>query len=297
MKRKARVLQHLNKSGIGIEIGPGFKPIAPKKEGFKVEIIDYLSREQLIAKYKDEHTNLESIEEVDYVWHGESYADLTGKTKYYDWIIASHVIEHTPDLIDFLNNCDAILKDDGVLYLVVPDKRYCFDHFRPITGISKIIDCHLQQATINTPGTAVEYFLNVVSKEGHLGWNANTPGDYTFIHSLESAVDGMGLVINENKNFGLHSWCFVPHSFRLIVHDLYSLGFIALQEVDFSPTEGCEFFVSLARNGEGITQSRMALLKLIESEIKDQKSSEPLLAEPKAKQNESFFKRLTKRFT
>ena len=109
MNRKAKVLQHLDKNGIGIEIGPGLKPIAPKRAGFKVEIIDYLSREQLIAKYKDEHTNLEEIEEVDYVWHGESYAELTGKTKFYDWIIASHVIEHTADLIDFLNNCGGLL--------------------------------------------------------------------------------------------------------------------------------------------------------------------------------------------
>ncbi len=297
MKRKAKVLQHLDKNGIGIEIGAGLKPIAPKREGFKVEIIDYLNREQLIAKYKDEHTNLEEIEEVDYVWQGESYADLTGKTKYYDWIIASHVIEHTPDLIDFLNNCDAILKDDGMLFLVVPDKRYCFDHFRPITGISKIIDCHLQKATINTPGTAVEYLLNVVSKAGHLGWNKNTPGDYTFVHSLESAIDGMNLVINENKNFGLHTWCFVPHSFRLIVHDLYNLGFITLQEVDFSPTEGCEFFVTLGRNGDGITKTRMELLELIETELQAKESSPTRIPEQTPKTNETVFKRLIKRFS
>lgn len=69
----------------------------------------------MITKYKDHHVNLNNIEEVDFVWRDENYSELTGKSKYYDWIIASHVIEHTPDLIGFLNDCDAILKDEGVI--------------------------------------------------------------------------------------------------------------------------------------------------------------------------------------
>ncbi len=118
----------------------------------------------MIAKYQDHGVNINNIEEVDFVWQKESYADLTGKTKFYDWIIASHVIEHTPCLISFLNNCDAILKDDGVISLAIPDKRYCFDHFRPITGISKIIDSYFQKSNTHTPGTVAEYYLNVVSQ-------------------------------------------------------------------------------------------------------------------------------------
>lgn len=153
MNRKEKVLRHINQNGHGIEIGASHNPIAPKKEGYKVHIIDHMSREQLITKYKDHHVNIENIEEVDFVWRGENYSELIGKSKYYDWIIASHIIEHTPDLIGFINDCDTILKDDGVISLVIPDKRYCFDHYRPITGISKIIDSHFQKNKIHTAGT------------------------------------------------------------------------------------------------------------------------------------------------
>lgn len=267
MNRKEKVLRHINKNGNGIEIGPSHNPIAPKKEGYKVHIIDHMSRDQLIAKYKDHHVNLENIEEVDFVWRGENYTELTGKNKHYDWIIASHVIEHTPDLIGFLNDCDAILKDDGVISLVVPDKRYCFDHYRPITGISKIIDSHFQKATIHTPGTVAEYFLNVVSKSGNIAWAASTTGEYNFIHSLENALQGMKSVVNENAYLDVHAWCYVPHSFRLIVHDLFCLGLIPFQEVDFFPTDGCEFYVTLGRRGQCINKSRIAMLEIIESEI------------------------------
>ncbi len=142
MNRKEILLLRINEDGHGIEIGPSYNPIAPKRDGYKVHIIDHMSREQLIDRYKTHPVDLNNIEEVDFLWRGEDYRSLTGKNKYYDWIIASHVIEHTPDLIGFLNDCDTILKDDGVISLAVPDKRYCFDHYRPITGLSKIVDSH-----------------------------------------------------------------------------------------------------------------------------------------------------------
>lgn len=267
MNRKDKVLRHVNTHGHGIEIGPSHNPLAPKKEGYKVHIVDNLSRDQLIAKYKDHNVSLESIEDVDFVWSGEPYSTLTGRSKYYDWVIASHVIEHTPDLIGFLNDCDTILKDNGVISLVVPDKRYCFDHYRPITGISRIIDSHFQENKIHTPGSVVEYFLNVVSKGGNIAWNSSDPGQHRFIHTLENAIHGMKSVLNDRINFDVHAWCFVPHSFRLMIHDLFCLDLIPFQEVGFFPTEGCEFYITLGRKGKGITKSRLEILDAIDAEL------------------------------
>ncbi len=269
MNRQKKILRHIDKNGYGIEIGPSHNPIAPKNDGYRVHIIDHMSREQLIAKYRNHGVNLNKIEEVDFVWQGESYTELTGKTKHYDWIIASHVIEHTPDLIGFLNDCDTILKDDGAISLVVPDKRYCFDHYRPITSISKIIDSHFQKSTSHTPGTVAEYFLNVVSKSGKIAWDSCTTGEYNFVHSLENALQGMESVVNENAYLDVHAWCFVPHSFRLIIHDLFCLGLIPFKEVDFHPTDGCEFYITLGRRGQGVNKTRIEMLEIIESEIKD----------------------------
>ena len=62
----------------------------------------------------------------------------------------------------------------------------------------------------------------------------------------------------------------MPHSFRLIIHYLVQLGLIHLREVDFFPTEGCEFFVTLSRSGKGINKTRLEMLDMIETEIKDE---------------------------
>jgi SAM-dependent methyltransferase len=275
MNRNEKLLKYVSKDGLGMEVGPSFNPIAPKKDGYNVQIIDHMSREQLTEKYRDHHVNIENIEEVDFVWKGESYADLTGKNSYYDWIIASHVIEHAPDLIAFLNGCASILKDDGVLSLAIPDKRYCFDRFRPISGLSQVIDKHLQRNLTHTPGSVAEYFLNVVSQEGCIAWDVNTTGEHHLVHSLEDARQSMSLVLNEGSNLDIHAWCFTPHSFRLIIHDLFCLGLTPFREVEFFPTEGCEFYVALSRHGNGLKDARLDVLKIIESESIPPKVIEP----------------------
>lgn len=267
MNRNEKLLKYVSKDGCGLEIGPSFSPIAPKKDGYNVHIIDHMSHEQLAEKYRDHHVTLENIEEVDFVWQGESYAELTGKSNYYDWIIASHVIEHAPDFIAFLNDCASILKDEGVLSLAIPDKRYCFDHYRPISGLSQIIDRHFEKKNAHTPGSVAEYFLNIVTKGGCIAWDANTAGEYCLNHSIDDALQAMSLVVEEGSKLDIHAWCFTPHSFRLIIHDLFCLGLIPFKEVEFFPTEGCEFHVALSRRGHALQEARLDILKRVESEI------------------------------
>ncbi|MCL5980732.1 MAG: methyltransferase domain-containing protein [Gammaproteobacteria bacterium] len=267
MTRNEKALKHINKDGIGLEIGPSHNPIAPKRSGYKVHILDHADRKQLIDKYKSHSVNIDNIEDVDFVCRGESYADITGNSRQYDWIIASHVIEHMPDLIGFILDCDSILKNDGVISLVVPDKRYCFDHFRPISGISKIIDAHIQKCTTHTAGNIAEYMLNVTAKGGQIGWDKNFVGGYKLMHSLQDALNEMNSALMGGKYLDIHAWCFVPSSFRLIINDLYDLKLIPFREVGFYPTNGHEFYVAIGRNGDGIHETRLDMLKYIEHEI------------------------------
>jgi len=268
MTRNEKILKYLDIKGKGLEVGPSLAPVTPKKEGFDVESIDHASQEDLIRKYES-HGGVDTsgIEPVDYIWKGESYRELTGKSKHYDWAIASHVIEHAPDLIDFINGCDEVLKDGGVFSLVIPDKRYCFDHFRPISGLGRVIDCHLNKNTVHSTGVVVEYYLNVVARGGAIAWGKGHQGEYNFVHGLKDASDALNKVEDRSSYADFHSWCFVPSSFRLIIEDLNALGLIKLKEVGFHETEGCEFYITLGRAGAGSGISRLDLVKKIEAEL------------------------------
>ena len=130
LSRNEKILYGCNIQGIGLEIGASFSPVASKKAGYRVEVLDHADTATLREKYKGQNVDISNIEQVDYVWSGEPLDILTGKENYYDWIVASHVIEHTPDFLSFVQQCEIMLKPGGLLCLAVPDHRYGFDIFR-----------------------------------------------------------------------------------------------------------------------------------------------------------------------
>jgi predicted SAM-dependent methyltransferase len=267
MDRKSKVLYGLDPGGFGLEIGPSHNPIAPKIAGFNVKVLDHLSDEALIQHYVGHEVRLENIEHVDYVWNGEPFAELVGAEHVFDWIIASHVIEHTPCLVTFIKNCEAVLKERGLLSLAIPDKRYCFDVYREKTSLSSVLDTFREKRKIHSPGTAAEYFLNVVTKGGNLAWSSDTEGETRFVHGLGDAQQAIKGIENDGAVLDVHSWVFTPWSFRLLIEDLHQLGYIRLRETCFFDTVGCEFFIKLGLQGCGPGLTRLELARLNAHEV------------------------------
>ena len=125
MTRTELILSMIDLSGIGLEIGPGYNPLLPKSFGHRVETLDHATAEQIREKYRnDPSVDISRIEEVDFVSDGRSIAEVVSKSGHYDYIVASHVIEHTTDMLGFLKDCQTLLKKTGNLVLAVPDKRH-----------------------------------------------------------------------------------------------------------------------------------------------------------------------------
>lgn len=269
LTRVDKILHAIDRSGKGLEIGPSYNPVAPKREGFKVEIVDHLDQSELVDKYRKLGCPVDRIEPVDHVWHGESYADLTGKPEHYDWIIASHVVEHTPDLVGFLKSCEGVLAEDGVLSLVVPDQRYCFDYFRPFSGISAVVDAHLRRDTRPSVGTGTENELYMTLRGGAEAWGQRDQGSLLLVNTFQQARESFFRRLVTDAYNDYHVWCFTPSSLRLLIQDLRMLGLIDMHEVAFFPSVGCEFFVTLKKTGklEPKLLDRLALLKAIGDEL------------------------------
>ena len=254
--RESRILDGLDRQRLGLEIGPSHRPVAAKRDGFNVRILDHMTAGELRHKYEAHGVDLDRIEAVDYVWHGEKLRDLVGGERF-AWIIASHVIEHTPDLVGFLEDCQEILAPDGVLSLAVPDKRFCFDVLREVTSIAQVIDAHELGRTVHTPGAVADYFMNVARRHGAIAWDTRGVDGLEFGHSVREALECMPLA-RDGHYIDLHAWCFTPSSFRLMMIDLNLLGLIGLTEARFFETVGHEFFVAL-RPGQASAERRMDL--------------------------------------
>ncbi|MRR15258.1 MAG: class I SAM-dependent methyltransferase [Deltaproteobacteria bacterium] len=273
MNRTEKALSSINMKGVGLEIGPSYNPILPKSSGAKIKTVDHLNREGLLQKYS-KHLSadlLARIEEVDYIWSGESLSELIGETNAFDYIIASHFIEHTTDLIGFLQDCDNLLKPNGVLSLIVPDKRFCFDRFKPLSTVGMVLDAYLKKEKIHSPGTVLDHLCyGVVRGDNILGWDA-AHDDALKLHHADLGLlkDTMQDFINEPSYRDCHRWIFTPKSFALLVQDLRELNYHHLSEIGGFGTAGFEFFISLSRSpAQFARRDRLTMLMEVEEEMK-----------------------------
>ena len=257
MDRRALILDGLDLTGLGLEIGAGYGPLAAGQPGLKVRTLDHLDQAGLIEKYARQGQPTEHIGPVDYVWNGQRYAELMGETRF-DWIVASHVIEHVPDLVGFLDQCAEVLAPGGVLTLAVPDRRYSFDYYRPESGLREMIDAHVAGRTLSSPGCAAEHFLNLARLNGKDTWDADSGGRPEFVVPLETAENRYQRAL-AGTYVDVHAWVFTPSSFRLAMEDLHALGLTRLREARFHDTVGCEFFVQLSAGGAGPGLPRIEL--------------------------------------
>lgn len=239
--------------GPGLEIGPLHRPIAPKRDGYNVVVVDHTSTQGLREKYaKDPNVDVSLIEEVDYVTDGRSILETIGQSGRYDWIIASHVIEHTPDLLGFLKDCERLLRPVGTLALAIPHRRFCFDALRPISTMGQVLQAHLEKRTRLSPGTLFD-FVSESSKRNGLGaWFEGQEGQLVRVHPITEALNIFRQEATSSAKYrDGHAWVFVPASFRLILQMAQEMGMIELRESQYHETIGCEFFVSLSRSGAG----------------------------------------------
>jgi len=242
-----------------LEIGPAHNAILPKRDGFHTRTVDYIDRDGLVEKYREfTQYSPDDIEDVDYVIPaGASMSDVIHDR--FDLVLASHVLEHSISLIDFVNDCANLLAPSGVLSLVVPDHRYCFDRFRERSSIGRVIDTSINAPRVHTVGTMTEFALNAVRHRGTTSWSAGHPGRYRFVHDLD-AVKANAERARSDAYIDVHNWVFTPNHLRLLFQDLYSLGLISVRESAFQDTIGHEFFLNLTVDGPGTGLTREALV-------------------------------------
>ncbi|MBX3726865.1 MAG: methyltransferase domain-containing protein [Xanthomonadales bacterium] len=233
-----------------------------------MQTVDHLDKTGLVAKYTGHGVETSAIEEVNHVWRGEPLSELVGAPGGFDWIIASHVIEHVPDLVGFLRECERLLTADGVLSLAIPDKRYCFDHLRPHTSTGEALQAFLEGRTRHPPGLVFDYFASAVKRSGDIAWQAGSRGGLEAVHSVEQAWAQCQAASAPGADYlDLHAWRLTPASFRLIVGDLRRLGLLDLGILSEIDTVGFEFFVSMRRDGLAPPPDRVALALEIGREL------------------------------
>jgi SAM-dependent methyltransferase len=138
LKRKRASLARRFLRGRGIEIGALHLPLEVPPEA-KVRYVDRWPSEALRKRHPD--VDVENIVPTDILDDGERLATIPDGSQ--DFVIANHFLEHCEDPIGALANILRVLKDGGVAYLAVPDKRFIpQDLRRPRTALAHVLQDH-----------------------------------------------------------------------------------------------------------------------------------------------------------
>jgi SAM-dependent methyltransferase len=250
--RKAALCGLMNlSSGIGLEFGPLTAPLVRPEEG-DIRYVDAMSTEEIKRQFKDDPSHpTELMMPVHYVWQGGSLADVVGETRF-DYALASHVIEHVPDPIGWLNGILDVLKDGGLIGLAIPDKRYTFDIRRPTTTTATLIDHWLRQASRPSPMQVYDH-VSTVTKVGVEEVNALhagvvTPNCFNRHHDDAMALDYARRAHETTEYINVHASVWTPAAFLTSLRDLIGLGILPVEVADFyDTTPGLQEFVCVLR--------------------------------------------------
>ncbi len=121
--------------GSGLEIGGMHEPVKLGKN-VKVKYLDLHSKETSIKRFPDLNPKL--IVNVDIIDNGFKFDKVDNNSQ--DFIIANHVLEHSPNPFGTLDVWTNALKNNGRLFIGIPVAEECFDKGRKITTLSHLIE-------------------------------------------------------------------------------------------------------------------------------------------------------------
>jgi SAM-dependent methyltransferase len=233
----------------GLEIGPLDSPMVLKAEG-TIYYLDYLDHEQLVSRHANRR-NVSKIVHPDYVISDQKISSEISRK--FDYIIACHVIEHVPNLVQWLKDIQKLMSQGGVLFLAVPDKRYTFDFLRPLTSLAHILnDYYLSKNKANLEHIFEHIYLKreVTSKDIWQGEFEDKIrlGRYSLVEAYKRAMS----YLDSGEYIDVHCHVFTCESFVNIMIDISESGFIDYQivGVDEVAEPSNEFLIVMRKGSE-----------------------------------------------
>lgn len=248
MDRTTFFQRGLTRSMRGIEIGPSYRPLCPKGQGWNVLVVDHAKKADLVAKYSAWNVDTSLIEDVDLVLDDAGLESIQPKQAY-DYILASHVIEHLPNPIGFFRAAADLLKPSGRLRLAVPDKRFCFDLFKPVSSAGQLIQAYVENRHRHTFGQIVDALMMHVTCNGEINFpSAGVADRFALPHSPSEAYRLATQAAHSGEHFDVHGWVYTPSSFILAYRQLAEMGLLPFRLEAVLPDSRHEFLVDAVRD-------------------------------------------------
>lgn len=253
---------------IGLEIAPNWVPLLFKQET-NVYYCDRMCYQELIEREKNNPDRIKyglDIMPIDFVWEDNKPLVKCTNLKF-DYIVHAHVLEHVPNFLGFLNQQREVLKDNGLIGLILPDPKRSGEYFRPLTTAAQIIEAFILNQNKPTPGQVYESLRHSLIVENEDDFIKKKHEDFKKSYTIQQCLEFARF--STQQYLDVHCWAFTPDSFTSVTDELKEVGLFDfdIKQIQSSNT-GKEFFVKLVPNKSLKTHIKKPLIKRAFSKIK-----------------------------
>ena len=231
----------------GLEIGPRDAPLACKP-ACNVLYADYARSETIKANLGDTAIDPGRVCDVDIVTAGGKLSEATPRR--FDYVLASHVAEHVPDLLGWLLDLGTVLRPGGTIGLAVPDRRFTFDRTRAESTVAEAVEAWILGYRRPSIRQLVDSAWQSVEMSPAQGWTGDVPSRAALLRRHDRLPNLLRWVrdVHESGRYAdAHCWVFTPLSFLTLLQQFDVLGLFPFVLERFQPTQvgGYEFLVVL----------------------------------------------------
>ncbi len=210
-----------------LEIGPFCHPVL---SGENVRYFDVRDAEGLRERARNIGFNPSGI--PSHIHYVSPNGDLSVVVERFVAAVSSHCIEHQPDLVFHLRQVQELLSGEGCYFLIIPDKRYCFDHFIPDSTIATVIEAHIERRTVHSIRSVIEHRALTTHNDPLRHWqNDHADPQYRAAVKARTRSAIAEHAATSGHYLDVHAWQFTPESFREITRTLCLLGYTSMWPV------------------------------------------------------------------
>ncbi len=220
------VVSQLDTSKRGIEIAPYFNPLVDK-EFYDVWYVDCIDNAEIQKKAKENPGSVgKKVPYIDSVWVPGKPLVTCVKNQKFQYAVASHVFEHVPNPIGWVQEILDCLHVDGTLALLIPNRRFTMDYYRRETSFGELIGWYLEKPSIPTPGQVMDFLSQSFEDTGKVDFHQPMlPFEEAKRHySDQDAINFARWTIEKNRYLDVHCTVWTPESFVEVFDRVKNIG-------------------------------------------------------------------------